>query len=85
LTPELLERYGVKDEDDLTVEDLRDAFQVSTDTKGADYGDRSLNLDALTGIKSIQDYVDDGFYKTGGVFDNENSPNYDPNRIPRSF
>ena len=30
---------------------------------------RSLNLDALTGIKSIQDYVDDGFYKKGGDFD----------------
>ena len=84
LTPGLLEKYGVKDEDDLTVEDLRDAFQVSTDTKGADYGDRSLNLDALTGIKSIQDYVDDGFYKTGGVFD-KNSDIYDPNRIPKPF
>jgi len=81
LTPDLLKELGVKDEDDLTVEQLRDVFQVSDDTKGADYGDRSLNLDALTGIKSIQDYVDEGFYKKGGVFD-KNSEIYDPNRIP---
>jgi hypothetical protein len=96
LTPDLLKSLEEDDKlydrdgdgkitkDDLTVENLRDTFQVSTDTKGADYGDRSLNLDALTGIKSIQDYVDDGFYKTGGVFD-KNSPNYDPDRIPTPF
>ncbi len=84
LTPDLLKELGVKDEDDLTVEQLRDVFQVTDDTKGADYGNRSLNLDELTGIKSIQDYVDDGFYKTGGVFD-KNSEIYDPNRIPKPF
>ena len=84
LTPDLLKELGVKDEDDLTVEQLRDVFQVSDDTVGADYGKRSLNLDALTGIKSIQDYVDEGFYKTGGVFD-KNSEIYDPNRIPKPF
>jgi hypothetical protein len=96
LTPELLKGLEEDDKlydrdgdgkitkDDLTVENLRDTFQVSTDTVGADYGDRSLNLDALTGIKSIQDYVDDGFYKTGGVFD-KNSEIYDPNRIPQPF
>ena len=83
---EQLKQQGLlTDEDnDMTVEELRDRFQVSTDTKGADYGDRSLNLDALTGIKSIQDYVDDGFYQKGGVFD-KYSDKYDPNRIPGPF
>jgi len=84
LTPDLLKELGVKDEDDLTVEQLRDVFQVSDDTKGADYGKRSLNLDALTGIKSIQDYVDEGFYKKDGVFD-KNSNIYDEDRIPNPF
>ena len=84
LTPDLLKELGVKDEDDLTVEQLRDVFQVSDDTKGADYGNRSLNLDALTGIKSIQDYVDEGFYKKDGVFD-KNSNIYDEDRIPNPF
>ncbi len=96
LTPELLKGLEEDDklydrdgdgkitEDDLTVENLRDTFQVSDDTKGADYGKRSLNLDALTGIKSIQDYVDEGFYKKDGVFD-KNSNIYDKDRIPGPF
>jgi len=96
LTPELLKEleedkklYDRNDDDkitidDLTVENLRDKFQVSDDTKGADYGKRSLNLDALTGIKSIQDYVNEGFYKKDGVFD-KNSDIYDKDRIPKPF
>ena len=85
---EQLKQQGLltDEDDDMTVQELRDRFQVSDDTKGADYGNRSLNLDALTGIKSIQDYVDEGFYKKGGDFDNDpNNPNYDPNRIPGPF
>ena len=71
----------------MTVEQLRDKFQVTDDADGgADYGNRSLNLDELTGIKSIQDYVDEGFYKKGGDFDNDpNNPNYKKDRIPGPF
>jgi hypothetical protein len=86
---EQLKQQGLlTDEDkDMTVEQLRDKFQVTDDADGgADYGKRSLNLDELTGIKSIQDYVNEGFYKKGGDFDNDpNNPNYDPNRIPGPF
>jgi len=83
---EQLKQQGLlTDEDeDMTVEQLRDKFQVSDDTIGADYGNRSLNLDALTGIKSIQDYVNEGFYKKDGVFD-KNSNIYDKDRIPGPF
>ena len=73
------------EDDDMTVQELRDRFQVTDDADGgADYGKRSLNLDALTGIKSIQDYVDEGFYQKGGVFD-KYSDKYDPTRIPGPF
>ena len=75
------------EDDDMTVEQLRDKFQVSDDANsGTDYGNRSLNLDELKGIKSIQDYVNEGFYKKGGDFDNDpNNPNYKKDRIPGPF
>jgi hypothetical protein len=83
---EQLKQQGLltDEDDDMTVQELRDRFQVSDDTVGADYGNRSLNLDALTGIKSIQDYVNEGFYKKDGVFD-KNSNIYDKDRIPGPF
>jgi len=70
------------EDEDMTVEQLRDKFQNSTDTVGADYGDRTMK--SFDEISTIQDMVDKGFYKKDGVFD-KNSPNYDPSRIPTPF
>jgi len=100
LTPDLLKELGVEDEDDLTVEALRDAFQ--TDEKvsfnelgepinvvgGANYDmDRTIDPNKLLGkVPTIQDMVDKGFYKKGGDFDNDpNNPNYKKDRIPSPF
>ena len=70
------------EDDDMTVEQLRDRFQNSTDTVGADYGDRSMK--SFDEISTIQDMVDKGYYKKDGVFD-KNSDIYDPSRIPTPF
>ena len=70
------------DDEDMTVEQLRDKFQNSTDIVGADYGDRTMK--SFDEISTIQDMVDKGFYKKDGVFDSK-GPNYDPNRIPKPF
>ena len=80
---QLKEAGLLTDEDDkMTIEQLRDRFQNTDDLKGADYGTRTMK--SFDEIPSIQDMVDKGYYKKGGVFD-KNSPNYDPTRIPTPF